>query len=109
MEQLQRVQTENSALKQHATTLQSQNLIAEEQSIEAKEQQANDIYKRAVEAGDAELMSKADSLKSDLAIQKEKLRVAKIGSNNNQWKHNKPIHNSHSRCNKKHQSQAERR
>ena len=77
MEQLQRVQTENSALKQHATTLQSQNLIAEEQSIEAKEQQANDIYKRAVEAGDAELMSKADSLKSDLAIQKEKLRVAK--------------------------------
>ena len=50
MEQLQRVQTENNALKQHATTLQSQNLIAEEQSIEAKEQQANDIYKRAVEA-----------------------------------------------------------
>ena len=29
MEQLHRVQTENSALKQHATTLQSQNLIAE--------------------------------------------------------------------------------
>jgi len=77
IEQLQRVQYENSALKQHATTLQSQNLMAEEQSIEAKEQQANDIYKRAVEAGDAELMSKADSLKSELAIQKEKLRVAK--------------------------------
>ena len=55
--------------------------MAEEQSIESKEQQANELYKKAVDSGDAELMSKADTLKSDLSIQKEKLRIAKNRNN----------------------------
>jgi len=68
---------EINALRTHSNELGAQTLIAEEQSIDAKEQQANELYKKAVESGDAELMSKADTLKSDLSIQKEKLRMAK--------------------------------
>ena len=49
----------------------------EEETIQAKEIQADDLYKKAVESGDAELMSKADTLKSDISIQKEKVRMAK--------------------------------
>jgi len=55
----------------------NQLMQAEESSLEIKEQQADELYKRAVESGDAELMSKADTLKSDLSIQKEKIRLAK--------------------------------
>jgi len=55
-----------------------QNLFQkEEESIKNKEEQADQLYKKAVEAGDAELMSKADTLKSDISIQKEKIRLAK--------------------------------
>jgi hypothetical protein len=68
---------EINALRTHTNELGAQTLLAEEQSIDAKEQQANELYKKAVESGDAELMSKADTLKSDLSIQKEKLRMAK--------------------------------
>ena len=68
---------ENQALRQQTSALGQNVLTAEEQSIESKEQQANELYKKAVDSGDAELMSKADTLKSDLAIQKEKLRIAK--------------------------------
>jgi len=68
---------EINALRTHSNELSQQTLLAEEQSIGAKEQQANELYKKAVESGDAELMSKADTLKSDLSIQKEKLRMAK--------------------------------
>jgi|TARA_R110001632_G_scaffold103613_1_gene212331 hypothetical protein len=68
---------EINALRTHTNELGAQTLLAEEQSIEAKEQQANELYKKAVESGDAELMSKADTLKSDLSIQKEKVRMAK--------------------------------
>ena len=50
----------------------------EEETIQAKEAQADDLYKKAVASGDAELMSKADTLKSDISIQKEKVRVAKV-------------------------------
>ena len=50
----------------------------EEEAIQAKEAQADDLYKKAVASGDAELMSKADTLKSDISIQKEKVRVAKV-------------------------------
>ena len=64
-------------MRTHTNELGAQTLLAEEQSIEAKEQQANELYKKAVESGDAELMSKADTLKSDLSIQKEKVRMAK--------------------------------
>ena len=52
-------------------------LQKEEEAIAAKEQQADDLYKKAVQSGDADLMSKADTLKSDLSIQKEKHRLAK--------------------------------
>ena len=68
---------EINALRTHTNELGAQTLLAEEQSIEVKEQQANELYKKAVESGDAELMSKADTLKSDLSIQKEKVRMAK--------------------------------
>jgi hypothetical protein len=68
---------EINALRTHSNALGQNVLIAEEQSINAKEQQANELYKKAVDSGDAELMSKADTLKSDLSIQKEKLRMAK--------------------------------
>ena len=49
----------------------------EEEALEGKEREAADLYKRAVEAGDADLLSKADDLKGDLRIQKEKIKVAK--------------------------------
>ena len=68
---------EINALRTHSNELGNNVLLAEEQSVNAKEQQANELYKKAVESGDAELMSKADNLKSDLSIQKEKLRMAK--------------------------------
>ena len=35
------------------------------------------MYRKAVESGDADLITKAAKLQSDIAIQKEKLRVAK--------------------------------
>jgi|TARA_R110001632_G_scaffold83981_1_gene185500 hypothetical protein len=59
-------------LQNRATLMQK-----EEETIQAKEIQADDLYKKAVESGDAELMSKADTLKSDISIQKEKVRMAK--------------------------------
>ena len=68
---------ENQQLLNQTQYLSSNILVAEEQSIQAKESQADELYKKAVTSGDAELMSKADTLKSDLSIQKEKLRVAK--------------------------------
>ena len=67
---LNQLQAENMALRQHTANLNQNLFVAEEQSIEAKEQQANELYKKAVDSGDAELMSKADTLKSDLSIQK---------------------------------------
>ena len=52
----------------------------EEEALTAKEMQAHDLYKKAVASNDADLMSKADTLKSDLSIQKEKVRMAKAQS-----------------------------
>ena len=52
----------------------------EEEAIQAKEMQADELYKKAVQSNDADLMSKADTLKSDLSIQKEKVRMAKAQS-----------------------------
>ena len=55
--------------------LQSQNslLAKEEETINLKEREANELYKKAHGAGDADLMSKADSLKNEVSIQKEKV------------------------------------
>jgi len=68
---------EINVLRQQTSALGQNVLTAEEQSVESKALQADELYKKAVESGDAELMSKADTLKSDLSIQKEKLRIAK--------------------------------
>ena len=63
--------------RQIAQQQQSTVLEKEEEALKSKEAQVDDIYRKAVQAGDPDLMSKADSLKNDIAIQKEKLRVAK--------------------------------
>ena len=68
-------QQETAQLNQEKLQTQQNLLLKEKEAIEAKEMQANDLYKRAVDSGDAELMSKADTLKSDLSIQKEKIRA----------------------------------
>lgn len=52
-------------------------LSAEEQAVEAKERQANELFKKAYEANDADLISKADTLKGEIQIQKEQIRLAK--------------------------------
>jgi hypothetical protein len=62
-------------LQTHQTLIQK-----EKEAIQAKEVQADDLYRKAVDSGDAELMSKADTLKSDLSIQKEKVRMAEAQS-----------------------------
>ena len=62
-------------MQTHQTLIQK-----EKEAIQAKEMQADDLYRKAVDSGDAELMSKADTLKSDLSIQKEKVRMAEAQS-----------------------------
>ena len=74
---LQQREAEVQNYYQHAVQAQQTILQKEEEAVEAKEREANDLYKRAHAAGDADLMSKADSLKSEVSIQKEKIRVAK--------------------------------
>ena len=55
-----------------------QNLLDKEQeTVEIKEREATELYKKAHASGDADLISKADSLKNEVAIQKEKVRIAK--------------------------------
>ena len=73
----QQREAEIQALRNHSQIQAGTVLQKEEEAIAAKEQQADDLYKKAVQSGDAELMSKADTLKSDLSIQKEKHRLAK--------------------------------
>ena len=70
-------QNELAQYKQIAAQSQQTSLQAEEDKLKAQEQAVEDIYKKAVQSQDADLMSKADSLKNDIAIKKEKLRVAK--------------------------------
>ena len=70
-------EAEIQALRSHSQAQAGTVLLKEEEAMVAKEQQADDLYKKAVDSGDADLMSKADTLKSDLSIQKEKIRLAK--------------------------------
>jgi hypothetical protein len=70
-------QAELQQYRHIAENSQQSSLLAEEEKIKAHETQVDDIYKKAVESNDADLMSKATTLKNDLAIKKEKLRVAK--------------------------------
>jgi|TARA_R110002020_G_scaffold110700_1_gene255685 hypothetical protein len=73
-------EAENIAYGQERMQTRHALIQKEEEAITAKEMQANDLYKKAVESNDADLMSKADTLKSDLSIQKEKVRMAKAQS-----------------------------
>jgi hypothetical protein len=62
----------------NAAVTYQQNLLAKEQeTVEIKEREATELYKKAHASGDADLISKADSLKNEVAIQKEKVRIAK--------------------------------
>mgnify|MGYP003111363451 FL=1 len=62
----------------NAAVTYQQNLLAkEEEAVQIKEREADQLYKKAHESGDAELISKADSLKNEVSIQKEKVRIAK--------------------------------
>ncbi len=74
---LRQKEAEVHAYYQHATQVQQNLLAKEEETVEIKEREANELYKKAHASGDAELMSKADTLKSELALQKEKVRIAK--------------------------------
>jgi hypothetical protein len=71
---------------QAGTVIQNQ-----EAAVAAKEQQADDLYKKAVQSGDADLMSKADTLKSDLSIQREKVRLARNRQENEQAQYQQAI------------------
>ena len=68
---------EINAYRQHSVVQQNTVLQKEEEALKSKESQIDDIYRKAIQSGDADLISKADTLKNDIAIQKEKLRVAK--------------------------------
>jgi|TARA_R110002110_G_C13280326_1_gene702489 hypothetical protein len=70
-------EAEIQALRNHSQIQAGTVIQNQEAAIIAKEQQADDLYKKAVQSGDADLMSKADTLKSDLSIQKEKVRLAR--------------------------------
>ena len=69
----QEVQQYYSAAVQYQQNL----LEKEEETVQIKEREATELYKKAHESGDADLISKADSLKNEVAIQKEKVRIAK--------------------------------
>jgi hypothetical protein len=75
--QLLKKEQENQALKTQTVELNTNLFAKEEESLASKEREADQLYRKAVEANDAELLSKADTLKSDIAIQKEKIRLAK--------------------------------
>jgi len=75
--QLLKKEQENQALKNQTVELNTNLFAKEEESLASKEREADQLYRKAVEANDAELLSKADTLKSDIAIQKEKIRLAK--------------------------------
>ena len=67
---------ELDAYKKHSVAQQTTVLQKEQEALASKESQIDDIYRKAIRSGDADLISKADTLKNDIAIQKEKLRVA---------------------------------
>tara|TARA_R110000824_G_scaffold14762_1_gene62583 strand:- start:859 stop:1800 length:942 start_codon:yes stop_codon:yes gene_type:complete len=84
-------EAEIQALRNHSQAQAETVLAKEEEAMVAKEAQADDLYKKAVESGDADLMSKADTLKSDLSIQKEKIRLAKNKQDAQQAQYNQAL------------------
>ena len=63
--------------RQYTTQQSGAVLEKEQEALLSKEAQIDDVYRKAVESGDADLITKANKLQNDIAIQKEKLRVAK--------------------------------
>ena len=63
--------------RQYSVQQSNQVLAKEEEALVSKESQIDDVYRKAVESGDSDLITKAAKLQSDISIQKEKLRVAK--------------------------------
>jgi hypothetical protein len=84
-------ESEIYALRYHKQAQDATVIQKEEEAITAREQQADDLYKKAVQSGDADLMSKADTLKSDLSIQKEKVRLARNRQEQEQAQYNHAI------------------
>jgi hypothetical protein len=77
-EQLLMRQQQELAQYKNFAAQQSDNVLAKsEEAVTSREAQVDDLYKRAVESGDSDLMSKAATLKNEVAIEKEKLNVAK--------------------------------
>jgi len=74
---LQQKEAEVHNYYQHAVQAQQTSLAKDEELMSIKEREANELFKKAHESGDAEMISKADSLKNEVSIQKEKVRIAK--------------------------------
>ena len=75
----------------NAAVTYQQNLLAkEEETVQIKEREATELYKKAHASGDADLISKADSLKNEVAIQKEKVRIAKQKQNEANTQYQQP-------------------
>jgi len=74
---LQQKEAEVHNYYQHAVQAQQNSLAKDEELMSIKEREANELFKKAHESGDAEMISKADSLKNEVSIQKEKVRIAK--------------------------------
>jgi hypothetical protein len=76
MQRLHEAQTKAQSYQKQVLE-QQQNIIEKEQeSIAIKEREADELYKKAHESGDAALISKADSLKNEVSIKKEQVRIA---------------------------------
>jgi len=84
-------EAEIQALRSHSQAQAGTVLLKEEEAMVAKEAPADDLSKKAIESGDADLMSKADTLKSDLSIQKEKIRLAKNRQDTEQAQYNQAV------------------
>ena len=80
----------------NAAVTYQQNLLAKEQeTVEIKEREAAELYKKAHASGDADLISKADSLKNEVAIQKEKVRIAKQKQDEANTQYQQPQQQTH--------------
>jgi len=88
---LARKEQETNYYSQERVQTQAALLQKEQEAIDAKEMQANELYKKAVESADADLMSKADSLKSDISIQKEKVRMAQAQAQQANFQNPQPV------------------
>lgn len=64
--------------RQLSTQQQTTTLQAEEEKVKAQEAQVDEIYRQAVNSGDADLMSQATTLKNEIAIKKEKIKTARL-------------------------------